>query len=158
MTRTDIRLAKQSSKRSLALLDDAAKALAVCVRVDAAKDIRDKAIAFETYAKQAKDTLLVERATEIRFRAETKAGELLHDMAVQRRREIRGGDRRSKGHRVTLKLADLGITKKQASRWQILAAQKLAFPEIWQQQLQWRCRMAVAVTEGNKAILTAAKV
>ncbi len=40
-------------------------------------DIRDKAVAIEAYAKQAKNTEAERRACEIRLRAERKAGQLL---------------------------------------------------------------------------------
>jgi hypothetical protein len=106
----------------LAKYDAMCTAIAVCSRVDEAKEIRDKARALEVYAKQAQNTEAERKAGEIRLRAERRAGELLREMKQRSERHNgRGGDQKSVSRASTLKLPDLGITRDQSSQWQKLA-------------------------------------
>jgi N6-adenosine-specific RNA methylase IME4 len=93
----------------------AKRALAEAHRVDEVKDIRDKAVAMQHYARQAKDTDLIDKATEIRLRAERRAGELLRDVG-----ERRGGDQTTSERSLPTN-KEMGITDNQSSRWQRLA-------------------------------------
>ena len=89
-------------------------------QVDEVKDIRDKAIAMEAYARQSRNTEAERRACEIRLRAERKCGELLKELE------------RSKGGRPSINSLQsevsfkntrekAGISDTQAHRWQKLA-------------------------------------
>jgi N6-adenosine-specific RNA methylase IME4 len=104
----------------------ARRALAKAHRVDEVKDIRDRWVAVQAYARQAKDTELIEQATEIKLRAERRAGELLLEIK-KNKGAAAGGEKEGPRGRFTLprdetpKLSDLGVTKTQSSRWQKLA-------------------------------------
>lgn len=110
--------------------EQARNALAECQRVDEVKDIRDKALAMAAYARQAQDGELIQWATEIKVRAERKAGELLKDMEKSRGALLNGsssGSARGESYRQSpqddgRKLSDMGISPNQSSRWQSLAS------------------------------------
>jgi hypothetical protein len=107
--------------------ESARYALAECHAVDEVKVIHDKAMALQCYAKQAKDTELIEYATEIRLRAERRAGELLSRM--EKAKGARGNPN-GRGAKIVRSpnetaqpptLAEMGITKQQSSQWQKFA-------------------------------------
>lgn len=109
---------------TLAKYEAARRALAEAHRIDEVKDIRDKAHAMQEYARQAKDRELIEMATDIKLRAERRAGELLREMPKNKGAQgigpiaVEPHDR----NQSPTKLADIGITKDESSRWQKLAA------------------------------------
>jgi hypothetical protein len=107
--------------------DPTLNALTEAERVGEVKDIRDKAVAMEEYARRAKNTELIERAVDTRFRAERRAGEILVEMKARGERDDGKGNRNPtlKSQAATPKLADLGITKSESSKWQQLAALEL---------------------------------
>lgn len=106
------------------------RAIDQAYRVDEVKDLRDKALALEAYAKQAKNTENERRACEIRLRAERKVGQLLQTMAKAKERQTKADNLKkgSKSYDTTsgkvaapISLKDLGISRDQSSRWQKLA-------------------------------------
>lgn len=106
--------------RALTRYEAARQALAEARRVDEVKEIRDKALALAEYAKQAKDTQLLNEATEIRLRAERRAGEILAEREMAKGGEQYHQDTGSDLTPVPTLAAD-GLTKTQSSRWQKLA-------------------------------------
>lgn len=104
----------------------ARNALKIAVTVDEVKDIRDKAEAMAAYARQAKDVELITWATEIKVRAERRAGQMLAEMPKAVGAKGSGSNQHEvRSHDVTAPnttLADLGVTKNESSRWQKLAA------------------------------------
>jgi hypothetical protein len=106
-------------------------ALAECHRVDEVKDIRDKAEAMAAYARQAKDQEMILWATEIKVRAERKAGEMLTEMARTGERAVQGdGPKFDRGNSSIAELVtdrpktleELGVSKRESHRWQSLAS------------------------------------
>jgi len=98
--------------------DAARQALAEAHRVDEVKSIRDKAAGLAEYARQAKDRDMVTWATEIRVRAERRAGQLLEGTEKSKG----GNPNLSSGKDRLPTLKSLGITRNQSSSWQKLAA------------------------------------
>jgi N6-adenosine-specific RNA methylase IME4 len=138
---------------NLSLYDAARAALAEVRRIDEVKNIRDKALAMQHYAREAKDSQLIDDATEIRIRAERRAGELLRDMAENGEREV-GGRPEKRLHAETVKLADLGVSKTQSHRWQQLAALD---DDVFEARTAAAKKQALASVEMTRAERTAEK-
>lgn len=97
-----------------------------CHKVDEVKEIHSKARALEVYAQQAKNRDAERKASEVRIRAERRAGELLIEMKQNGQRHSganpgpgRGNDKGVARHDT---LSGIGITRDQSSKWQQLAA------------------------------------
>jgi len=104
--------------RELALLDRAQLAISEATTVREAKEIRDKAEALEVYARRAEyGSILQQRCSEIKLRAERRAGELLRQLDLRPGRP--SNESLSSGQHHSLE--GMGITRKQSSRWQRLA-------------------------------------
>lgn len=124
--------------------DAARTALAQAVRIDEVKQIRDLAVAAQVYARQAQDYEMLNNATEIRERAERRAGEVLIEMREQGERH---NGQPAKGSRVATptaqpKLADIGISKTQSSRYQAKAKMPEETFEQHVAEIQRRARMS----------------
>jgi hypothetical protein len=104
---------------ALVRYDAMCRAIAAAYDIDEVKDIRDKAMALERYAAQARNTEAERQACEIRLRAERRAGQLLREME-KAKGTLRRGDTMLPREDET-KLADIGVSKKQSSDWQKLA-------------------------------------
>lgn len=106
-------------------------AIAECHRVDEVADLHNKALALELYAKQAQNVEAERKATEVRLRAERRAGVL---MATLRREPGRRTDLQEPAAAVAEGSAAVaapseyaetlertGIAPRTATRWQQLA-------------------------------------
>ena len=102
-----------SEAAQLVRYDAMCRAIAEAHAVDEVKDIRDKALAWEMYSRQAKNTDAECYACEIRLRAERKAGELLRAMEKLKGRPSKASH--------DVRLSELGISHNQSSKWQKLA-------------------------------------
>jgi hypothetical protein len=105
-------------RSELVRYDAMCRAIEAAYRVDEVKDIRDKAVALEHYAAQARNVEAERQACEIRLRAERRAGKLL----AEREKAKRGPDKNGRGsqrqtsHDATPEtLGSLGITRDQFS-------------------------------------------
>ena len=63
--------------KNLILYDRMITAISLCQKTDQVKEIRDKALALEHYARQAQNVLAERQAINVRVRAERRAGQIL---------------------------------------------------------------------------------
>jgi hypothetical protein len=122
-----------SGTTTLVRYDAMCSAIAAAYAVDEVKDIRNKARAIETYARQAKNIEAERQACEIRLRAERKCGELLREREKATPRGSNQHKDVSRDATHPQPLADLGITRDQSSQWQKLAAVP---PDLFEKELQ----------------------
>ena len=110
--------------RDLIIYRDMVTAIEKCHRTDEVKDIRDKALALEHYARQAQNIEAEKRAIEVRVRAERRAGQLLMQLrraaGPGRGKKIIQGEESFSEYTGTKRGAKISDT--QALRWQRLAA------------------------------------
>ena len=107
----------KSKEPALLHFDTARRALAEARSVDEVKAIRDQAQAVAAYLRQQKQSLEMQNdAAEIKLRAERRLGEMLRE--TPKHEGGRPPETSATMSPVSPKLADLGITRKQSSRWQ----------------------------------------
>jgi len=109
-------------EQQLVRYDTMRNAIAECHAIDEVKDMRDKMLALETYARQANDTELERQVHDIRVRAERRAGELLRHTPKAKGapgNQYTGPVDRDDGSKT---LRGMGISRDQSSLWQKLAA------------------------------------
>lgn len=110
------------SEQQLVRYDEMCHAIAECYAVDEVKDLHDKALALEIYAKQAMNLEAERQACEVRLRAERRAGELLKEkQRTPGARTDKPSPTVGRGSEYAQALDGAGITKQTASRWQQLA-------------------------------------
>jgi hypothetical protein len=96
------------SDGALVVLDRARQAIAQAESLDEIKGLRDQAVAAQAYVKAAKmGKGMADRCSEIRLRAERRAGEVLKTNGPQH-----GGDRRSDSSFQRESLKDLGVSER----------------------------------------------
>jgi hypothetical protein len=109
-------------------------ALRVATQIDEVKDIRDKALALAEYARQAKDTEMLENVKKLQLRAERRLGEMLEETERAKggrpaKSEIEKALNSTPNKRYepgegfsTPTLAEIGLSGKQSSDFQAIAA------------------------------------
>ena len=98
--------------------EEARRALAECASIDEVKDIQDKSEAMRLYAKMSENTDLEVYASTIKLRAQVRIGEIIASMETAKNQHVPAVGRATK----TQNLADAGISKSSANRYEQLAS------------------------------------
>lgn len=118
----------ESVDQALVMVDRAYGQLCAAVTFQDTRQIRNLAVAAAAFAREAKDTRLLDKATELRTRAERKAGHMLRESAEKGERALPKTSRRTDlvetNDEVSAAptLAEIGVTRDQSSKWQQVAA------------------------------------
>ena len=108
--------------KDLILYDRMVTAIALCQKTDEVKDIRDKAVALEHYARQACNVDAERAAINVRVRAERRAGELLKGLQKSKGGQPKKNSVRGKHSSFVQAKQASSISDSQATHWQILAS------------------------------------
>jgi N6-adenosine-specific RNA methylase IME4 len=128
----------------------ARNALALATRIDEVKHLRDKTLAMEVYAYQAKDKELVALSTEMKRRAQRRLGQLM--AVAEKARAGRPSKKIGVLKTPILSLAAQGIDKGLAKA----ARRDAAMPEpIFEASVAKDVKVATAVVEGGREIIAA---
>lgn len=134
---------------------DAALAALADASLEMAVDLSSKAEGLRAYARQARDPMLLDRSVLVLMEAQRRAGELLRKMAEDGERDAgKGGDRKSRSQKKTVKLEDIGLTKQQSHKWQELSGLSRA---AFEERVQERQKEARRALDGSRAERQAAK-
>ena len=116
----------ESIEQALVMVDRAYGQLCEAIAFQETRQVRNLAIAAAAYAREAKDTRLLDKATELRTRAERRAGQMLRESAEKGERAVNGDNRHTlKTSDVATSsptLAQIGVSRDQSSKWQQVAA------------------------------------
>ena len=132
--------------------DAARTALATAQKIDDVLEIKNRSAALEAYAKQAKDPELIERAVEIKLRAERRLGELLQRMREDGERAGPGRPKKRQSDEPIISqpetLASLAIDRIDAQRW--LKVSSLSDP-AFEARIAEASKAAVSAIEMSRA-------